>query len=344
MSNLNNNDQNSTHEREFAWRVFAGEYNASTLELSSDKERSPKYLVTELGAKINRIYVVGVLTEVEKLERNGNIHYRARISDRTGVFHIYAGQYDPEVVKALSKLEAPAYVAVIGKSRRYSPSEGVHYVSIRPESVIKVDKTARDYWFLDACKNLKTRIEAVVEAQQMAEPDLEKLVKLGYDESLVEGVMEALGFYEQIDLKRYRDMLVDVLKYLAVDNGNGCSSASGIDMETIPTNGHDLEDIDESFKSADELADKVDPDDMVFEKEDNNSNEVPDYSKEEERLLVILRSCKGKKFDNGVPWHELVVKADSEGLDKNIIEDIVNNLLNTGKIYEPMLGKIKCTS
>ena len=53
--------------REIAWRVFAGEYNDANKDVSGGGERSPSYVVTPLGAKINRLFVVGVLTDVENV-------------------------------------------------------------------------------------------------------------------------------------------------------------------------------------------------------------------------------------------------------------------------------------
>jgi hypothetical protein len=38
-----------------------------------------------------------------------------------------------------------------------------------------------------------------------------------------------------------------------------------------------------------------------------------------------------------------MAEATDKGIDKNIIEDLVNNLLETGRIYEPILGRIKCS-
>lgn len=327
--------------RELAWRVFAGEYNASTLQIDPKQEREPGYLVTPLGARINRIFVVGVVTDIEKLERNGSINYRARISDRTGVFYIYAGQYDPKVIKILSGLEPPAYVAVIGKSRRYSPSEGVSYISIRPENIVVVDKSVRDYWLLDTCKSLKIRLDASVEAQQMEPPEVDKLVKLGYDATVARGVIEALQHYElkQPDIVQYRNMLVEVLKYLVVDDGEGYVSTEN----TVEDN---LQAADLEFKTGDDYT--VDPaddntdDELEFEASSEVVNDSEVKEELEQKLLEVIGSFKGKKYANGVPWHELVVKATGEGIDKNSIEDIVNGLLDTGRIYEPMLGRIKC--
>ncbi|MBU4189425.1 MAG: hypothetical protein KJ886_00310, partial [Candidatus Thermoplasmatota archaeon] len=121
--------------RETAWRVFAEEFNNATYEIKGG-EKQASYVVTPLGAKISRLFIVGVLTEKETVGEN---MLRARISDPTGVFTVYAGQYQPLAAQKLTEIEPPAFVAVIGKSKTYSPEENVVYTSVRPEIVKEVD-------------------------------------------------------------------------------------------------------------------------------------------------------------------------------------------------------------
>jgi len=89
--------------RETAWRVFAGEYNDSTVEIKGEGEMEPSFVVTPLGAKINRLFVIGVLTDVENVSEEGEL-IRAHISDPTGVFTLYSGQYQQEATDALSNI------------------------------------------------------------------------------------------------------------------------------------------------------------------------------------------------------------------------------------------------
>ena len=53
--------------REVAWRVFADEFNSSSVEMRDEGEYAPAYVLTPLGALVNRVYAVGVLTEVENI-------------------------------------------------------------------------------------------------------------------------------------------------------------------------------------------------------------------------------------------------------------------------------------
>ena len=177
--------------REIAWRVFAGEYNDATKEMSDGGDRSPSYLVTPLGAKVNRLFVVGVLTDVENVATDEAPMWRARLQDPTGTYHIYAGQYQPEASAALAKLKPPAFVAVTGKSRLFTPESGGTYTSIRPETVKVVDEGLRDYWILEASRSLKKRLEALREAYKMDPPKKEELAALGIKPAVAEGILVA---------------------------------------------------------------------------------------------------------------------------------------------------------
>ncbi len=109
--------------REVAWRVFAAEYSASTRELKKGEgEKIPTYVVSPLGAMINRMYIVGILTDLQNIGTESEPLWRGLISDSTDKFYVYAGKYAPEATLALSKIEPPAFVAVIGKSRNVLPT------------------------------------------------------------------------------------------------------------------------------------------------------------------------------------------------------------------------------
>jgi hypothetical protein len=200
--------------REPAWRLFAGEYNDATLEWDAGGEKSPSYVITPLGARVNRLFIVGVVTDVDRMGAEDQPMYRARLSDPTGVYHLYAGQYQPEASAALAKVKPPAFVAVVGKSRTYSPEEGVVYTSVRPEGVKVVEAYVRDYWNLETCRSLKRRLEAVRQAQGLAEATPEALARLGIPQGLAEGLAQAFKHYGPIDVGRYEKMLADSLRYL----------------------------------------------------------------------------------------------------------------------------------
>lgn len=212
--------------RELAWRIFAGEYADASLEHSTDGERAPSYVITPLGAKVNRLFLVGVVTDVEDVGGEGQPMWRARLSDPTGVYHVYAGQYQPEASAALSRITPPAFCAIMGKARTYSPEEGVLYTSVRPEMVKIVDAKLRDYWILECARGMKRRIDAMEEAQRMSPATVDGLVALDNSTALAEGIVLALQHYGKVDLGRYRAMLTDAVRYLLPDYQEGLKEPS----------------------------------------------------------------------------------------------------------------------
>jgi len=89
--------------REVAWRLFATEFDDATYSYSEgDEERAPNYVITPTGARVNRVFVVGVLTEVEPVTDEV---VRARVVDPTGAFVVYAGQYQPDALAFLERAD-----------------------------------------------------------------------------------------------------------------------------------------------------------------------------------------------------------------------------------------------
>jgi len=199
--------------REPAWRVFANEYNGSSAVIRGTGEKSPSYVITPLGAKVNRLFVVGVLTDVESLAGENEL-IRAHVSDPTGVYTLYSGQFQPEVTATLLNIDTPSFIAFVGKVRIFEPEEGVLFLSVRPESIYEVNSSARDRWILETCKNTWERINAMREALNLSKASVYDLTKLGYSRDLAEGVIKAVEFYKNIDLNKYLDSLEEALSYL----------------------------------------------------------------------------------------------------------------------------------
>jgi RPA family protein len=306
--------------REVSWRMFAEEYNSSSMEHSGEGEKPVSYVITPLGAKVNRMMIVGVITDVEDVGEEGKPRYRARITDPTGTFYISAGEYQPEAAAALSKMTPPAFAAVVGKSRLYSPEEGVTYLSIRPESIREVDAEARDYWVLETAKSTLQRVGAVGEALEMSQPTAAELMRLGYPENLADGVVRALEFYKEVDLDRFRDSARDALRSL-LPEGLG---AAGPREERAP-------------KPKAGAAKKAQPAKAPSGEEE--LHEVMVGEDEEKLVLEIIDSLdKGAK---GAQWEKVVEAAKSKKIDKVRLEEVVASLLDKGEIYEPELGMMK---
>ena len=187
----------SVPTREVARRVFATEFNdGSHTFRESDDERAPVYALLPTGQRANRVFVVGTLTETEDVGEDSE-YWRGRIVDPTGTFFAYAGQYQPEAAAALRELEAPAYVAVVGKPRTYETDEGTVNVSLQPESITAVNDTTRDRWVAETAERTLDRIEAFD------------------DEANEYGRMARERYGEDLDL--YREAVVAALESLDED-------------------------------------------------------------------------------------------------------------------------------
>ena len=158
-------------QRETAYRVFAAEFDDTTLSYAeSDEERAPNYVVTPTGARVNRLFVVGVLTEIESVNEE---QLRARVVDPTGAFVVYAGQYQPEALSFLERTDPPAFVAVTGKARTFQPEDSDRvFTSIRPESLAAVDAATRDRWSVAAAERTTERTETMRDALDRDEREI----------------------------------------------------------------------------------------------------------------------------------------------------------------------------
>jgi len=287
--------------REVAWRVFASEFNESTLEIEGDEERAPSYLVTPLGAKINRLYAVGVLTEKENIGDPEEPMWRARVTDQTGTFFVSAGQYQPEVTTTLTNMEPPIFVAVVGKANTYEPDDETFLTSIRAEIIKEVSEEQRDNWIIEAAQSLKKRLEVAIEASKMEEVSVEELVELGFDEKLAEGFKLASEHYDSIDFNRYERMLEDSLRYVLPEYES--KSLEEIEEESEQERDEELEDY-----ILDVVAD--------IEDEENLENGV-DYERVKDKVM------------------------EEKEISQEDFEESVTSLRNDGKLYEPVLGNLK---
>lgn len=302
--------------REAAWRVFASEYNDATMELKGDGEKTPSYVVTPLGAKVNRVFIVGVLTDVENVSEGGDL-VRAHVSDPTGVFTLYSGQYQQEATSALSAIDVPAFVAVVGKARTYIPEEGSLYVSVRPERIIEVDANTRDQWILETCELTKDRIEAMMEAIKMNPSNVHDLRKLGYGKELAEGVVAALNHYGTVDVNKYLTLIQESLQYLTPGR------------EELPT----VEEEKPQKKLAKETKKKTETA-LPKEKESDGFQEAE---------TTVLEAIKKIEGEDGAPWDAITTECQKIGLEKDTVEEALTSLMDKGLIYEPILGTIKTT-
>jgi uncharacterized protein len=155
--------------REVAKRIFAEELKSSNYSFRDGEDQhqyAPSYLLTPTGAKCNRVFMVGILTEKDDI--GGDTEYwRGRVVDPTGSILIYAGQYQPEAAQILACMEAPSYVAVVGKPNLYQTDDGNIIISLRAESIQRVDENTRNQWIIDTARRTSERLLALKNARPL---------------------------------------------------------------------------------------------------------------------------------------------------------------------------------
>jgi len=218
-------------KREVAKRVFAREFEAfRELEKSviSDSEatdsKTPNLLISPLGLILNRVFIVGVITELDSVGTL-NETWKARIVDPTGAFTVYAGQYQPEASIFFSAVQIPAFIALTGKARIYEPEPGSVFVSIRAEEANVADEETRNRWVVDTAEQTVERLEAFSDALSSGcrgEKLREYLLEKGVSSELAEGISISLERERapQEFAKLLRAFIREGLKSLDFDSEN----------------------------------------------------------------------------------------------------------------------------
>ncbi len=141
-------------------RMLAAEIVDTTVELPTSKDRNqyaPVMYLSPTGAEVNRVLIAGTAVEKDDVGTD-NSFWRLRVADPTGAIFVYAGQYQPEAAKAISKLDLPCFVIVSGKLAHYKPEIGGTIVSVRAESIAPVSIEHRDLALADIAHHTLNRL------------------------------------------------------------------------------------------------------------------------------------------------------------------------------------------
>ena len=207
--------------REVAHRLFAAEFDDASLSYSeSDEERAPNYVVTPTGARVNRLFVAGVLTEVERVNDETS---RGRVVDPSAAFVTYAGQYQPDEAAFLERADPPTFVALTGKARTFEPEDSDRvFTSVRPESLNEVDADVRDRWVVSAAEATLDRLAVLARAldSDLRGEELRAALESGgASASLAAGIPKAIDHYgtSTTYVEAIRRLAVDALELIAGD-------------------------------------------------------------------------------------------------------------------------------
>ncbi|AZQ13869.1 hypothetical protein [Halorubrum sp. PV6] len=257
--------------REVAHRLFAAEFDDASLSYSeSDEERAPNYVVTPTGARVNRLFVAGVLTEVERVNDETR---RGRVVDPSGAFVTYAGQYQPEAQAFLERAEPPSFVALTGKARTFEPEDSDRvFTSVRPESLNEVDADTRDRSVVTAAEATLDRLAVFAKAldSDLRGEDLRAALEAGgASASLAAGIPKAIAHYDTSTayVEAVRRLAVDALELIAGDRDEVRSPEIAPDgggeavIGALPETDVTIEPPSESVSEADPVSEATDPTD-----------------------------------------------------------------------------------
>lgn len=298
--------------RETSWRVFSTELNASTLEIKSTEEMTPSYVVSPLGAKINRAIIAGVLTEKENVGTADDPIWRARVQDVNGSFFLSIGRYQTEATAAIVNLEAPCYVAAVGRVRTYNNNDKT-YVNFRPDHIVEIDEAKRNEWLLETVKSTWVRLTNTKKALDLGNATVNDLIARGMNPFDAENLVYALENYEQRpDSTIYLKTIQNALRTILPDK-----------------------DIDFGF--TEDLSDE--PDAMVEPGKTTPADNGSQIAQMEDVILDLLDELDvdGK----GAPREELESRAEAAGIDSITLEEVTMSLMDKGLVYEPNLKCLK---
>jgi len=297
--------------------VLAKELSFAIEKHVEDREYSPTYLISEIGAKLSRVLVGGVLDQIENRGSEEDPFYTARIIDPNGDFYyLQAGQYNPEGAAALSKLEIGVPVLCVGKVRARTPEDSERtYVSVQPENIRAVSMDEVNHWAIKTCDQLMRRINA----NKAFGNDEGALKRANLTAREMDGLELSKNFYPTVVVENYAALLYDCLTRLAggevsmpaTKNFTGEFEPAGSVTET--------EDVEETEEKAED----------VVEKDNVNDNEA--------KIMKFIKEDDG----DGIYYDDLAIKISAEGIDNPMLDEILDSLSDQGLVFQPRFNHYK---
>ena len=305
--------------RQPALPLLASEFGESTLHQQGSGEYDPLFLITKLGAKVNRVIVAGLLERLEPRETaNGATIWQGQIRDPSGTHYFSVGDYAPESMRELtvqlsSRIDDGEVIMLMmtAKARYFQTDEVAVYTSLRPEEAAVISRTVYREWLVRAAKGMLTRIDAH-EKSINSEKSIDSLAKAGVPENLIEGLLLAGEHYGEIDTESYR---LNILQTLDI--------AEDKELSTTP--------VVQAQKS------------LVVEESQSEDKESAKENQEGDINSAILDLVKRLDKGEGVDFDTVLNNASARGYDRDAAEAALDELSEDGEIHEPRFGWFKVT-
>ena len=207
--------------RQSAISMLAQEYSDASLTEMGVGEYDPSFVITKLGARVNRALVAGVIDRMERRDGDSGPSYSGHIRDPTGnhVFNIapFQDEMHAEAEELLARFESGDrfLMALVGKSRWFETEDGGVFTSLRVEQIAIIDKERYSRWLVEAAEATLRRIKAYDDSSGV-EPSPDSLEGAGVPSDLVNGMAQARSHYPDFDSENYK---VGVLQALSIASG-----------------------------------------------------------------------------------------------------------------------------
>ena len=299
--------------------MLASEFGTSTLNQQGSGEFDPLFIITKLGAKVNRVVVAGLLERLEPRETaNGATMWQGHLRDPSGLHYFSVGDYAPESMRELtlqlsSRLDDGETIMMImtAKARFFQSEEGAVYTSLRPEEGAIITRARYREWLVEAVSGMLERID-MHEKSLSLEKSMQSLSEAGIPENMREGILLANEHYGDIDLESFR---LNTMQTLDIAEDKMPSSAP----QPKPTPQTSLN-VEEDSQAVEE------------KKQDVDLKEV--------MLDLIRRLDQGE----GVDFDTLLSNAAARGHDRDDAEASLDDLSEEGSVHEPRFGWFKITN
>lgn len=292
--------------REPAWRMLCRELAGAVEEERGDGERAASYLLSPMGARVNRALLVGTISPAASLGKEESQPFlRASLSDPTGSVNVTAGSFQPRALSQLRSVAAPQRVLVVGKVNLYRGRDSTAYVSLRAEAIRPIDESEYREALAEAVDQGLTRLELTEAARA---PSAAGPAVLGVVPLWRHGATVAAQRYPSVDLGPLREGL-----RRALDEAEGHSAPpaeSPVTVRPIPA---------APSRPAPSAAERA----------------------EESTFMEIVDRLSEEAVDGYADLKEAFALAAGLGMTSEHSEELLNRLEESGAIEEPIVGKLR---
>jgi RPA family protein len=197
--------------RQPAVRMLAQEYTESSLQERGSGQFDPNFVITKLGAKINRAIVAGLLESLQPRETSsGTTMWQGTLRDASGLHYFSIGDFQDEglLVKAeewSKNLQEgdPLLMMMVAKTRLFQSDDGAVYTSLHPEEMCIIDGSTYANWLVESADATMRRVTSADKARGL-EVSAQAFAEAGVDADHIEGLVLARAHYGDFDPEVYK--------------------------------------------------------------------------------------------------------------------------------------------